>query len=160
MKKTIVILSVMLSVAIMGCNEKKLVSDITGNWHVTKYVVDGRDQTVAFDTTHAGFQWSFSSDGKYHKTWSDNRIGRVYTVDSIQHFDSTTMTVVFDSTITTSAIVPFVHYNDVRGVWVLINGNKYLQTNDSLSAVQYEIQDHSAKSLHLYSGSEDLYLAQ
>lgn len=160
MKRTIGILSVLLSVAIMGCNEKKLISDITGDWHVTRYVVDGRDQTLAFDTTHTVFKWSFSADGKYQKTWTDNRIGTVYTVDSIEHYDSTSMTMVFDSTITTSAIVPFVYYNSVRGVWVLINGNKYLQTNDSLSAVQYEIKDHSAKSLHLYSGTEDWYLAQ
>lgn len=160
MKRTIVILSAVLSLAIMGCNEKKLVSDITGDWHMSKYVVDGKDQTRAFDTTHAVFQWSFTADGKYHKTWTDNRIGRVTTVDSIQHYDSASMTIVFDSTITTTTIVPYVHYNDVRGAWVLINGNKYLQTNDSLDAVQYEIKDHSAKNLHLYSGREDIYLAQ
>ena len=160
MKKTIVTLFAILSIAIVGCSEKKLVNDITGNWHVSKYVVDGRDQTLAFDTTHAYYRWNFTSDGKYVKTWTDNRIGRVYTVDSIQHYDSATMTIVFDSTITTSTIVPYVNYNSVRGVWVLINGNKYLQTNDSLTAVQYEIRDHSAKSLHLYSGTEDLYLAQ
>lgn len=160
MKRTLFILSAVLALAIMGCNEKKLVGDITGDWHMSKYVVDGRDQTRAFDTTHAGFKWSFTSDKKYHKTWTEVHLGGVYTIDSIQHFDSTTMTMVFDSTITTSAIVPFVYHSDVRGAWVLINGNKYLQTNDSLDAVQYEIVDHAAKSLHLYSGREDIYLAQ
>ncbi|MBS1625074.1 MAG: hypothetical protein JST83_13695 [Bacteroidetes bacterium] len=160
MKKTMVILSLALSIAIMGCNEKKLVSDITGDWHMSKYMVDGRDKTLGFDTTHTGFKWRFTADGKYYKSWTETHIGQVYTVDSIQHYDSTSMTLVFDSTITTSAIVPFVYHSEVRGAWVLINGNKYLQTNDSLDAVQYEIKDHSTKNLHLYSGSEDIYLAQ
>ncbi|MCW3127621.1 MAG: hypothetical protein JWO03_3279 [Bacteroidetes bacterium] len=160
MKKTAFLLTIAIALFIMGCNEKSLINDITGNWHVSKYVVDGHDRTRWFDTTYTGFKWEFTSDKKYTKRWTTNQIGTVYTVDTVRHFDSTAMVDVIDSITSTSAIVPYIYNNYVRGDWVLTNGNKYLEARDSIKNSQFEIKDHAAKNLHLFEGNEDYYLSQ
>jgi len=160
MKKIAFLLTALISLFIMGCNEKNLVNNIEGNWHVSKYTVDGKDRTLWFDTTYTGFMWQFTSDKKYSKTWTEKHITQVYTSDTVSHYDSTAMVVVIDSINTTSAIVPYVYYAYVRGDWVLTNGNKYVVARDSIKNTLYQIVDHGPKSLHLYSGSEDYYLGQ
>jgi hypothetical protein len=160
MKKTAFLFTVLIAFLIAGCNEKNLVNNITGTWHVSKYVVDGADKTRFFDTTYAGFKWNFTSDRKYTKTWTERRIGNVYTYDTIRHYDSVAQVTVIDSVSTTSAIVPFVYTNNVYGTWVLTNGNRYLEARDSLKNTQFQIVSHANSSMHLYAGNEDYYLAQ
>ena len=160
MKKTVFLLTVLLAIMISGCNEKNLVNNITGDWHVQKYSVDGHDRTYWFDTTYLVFRWSFTADRKYAKIWQTRRIGTVFTVDTIRHFDTIAQMTVIDSITSTSAIVPFTYTYNLRGDWILTNGNQYLETRDSIKNTLYQIIDHSNSSLHLYSGNEDFYLSQ
>jgi len=160
MKKTIFLLMVLVTVLIAGCNEKNLISNISGSWHVQRYLVDGSDRTYWFDTTYPVFKWSFTSNGKFYKTWETRRIGTVYTVDTIRHYDPGSQTMVIDSITSTSAIVPYFFTTNVAGDWLLTNSNKYIETRDSTANTLYQIVDHSSGSLHLFSGNIDYYLTQ
>ena len=160
MKKTTFLLSALFVLLTTGCNEKKLLSDISGTWHVQKYAVDGHDHTYSFDTTYPGFFLSFGSDMKFTKYWQVRRVGGVYTVDTIRHFDTITHMTVIDSITTTNAIVPYVNNYIVKGTWLLTNSNKYIETRDTSGTTLYQIIDHSSGDLHLYTGNEDYYLAQ
>jgi hypothetical protein len=160
MKKTVFLLSVLIAIMAAGCNEKDLIHDITGNWHVQKYTVNNVDKTFMFDTTYPVFRFSFTSDMKYTKSWQIHRIGDVYSVDTIRHFDTITHMSVVDSITSTSAIVPFLYTNVIHGDWLLTNGNHYMQTSDSSANTLYQIIDHSNSSLHLFTGNEDYYLSK
>ena len=160
MRKTIFLISALLVLLISGCNEKNLLKDISGTWHVQKYAVDGHDRTYWFDTTFPGYSISFGIDKKYTKYWNTRHIGTVYTVDTIRHFDTITQMVVIDSITSTSAIVPYVATNFTAGDWLLTNSNKYIETRDTTGTTLYQIIDHSSSNLHLYTGNEDYYLAQ
>jgi hypothetical protein len=160
MKKTIFLLAMLATLLIAGCNEKKLINQIDGTWHIQKYAVGGVDQTRMFDTTHAAFTWNFSGGKSFYQTWTSIQLNTVYNNDSVAHYDTATHTFVVDSVITSKAIVPTTYSNYVSGDWYLINGNQWIETRDSVYGDKsYQIIDHSNNSLHLLYGNIDYYLS-
>lgn len=161
MKKNIFLASLLVSLFIAGCNEKKLISQIDGTWHVSKYAVAGADQTHWFDTTYTGFKWNFSGTKDFYQTYTVVTRFVVYSNDTIAHLDTTTQSWVIDSITTTRAVVPTTQTKTIRGDWYLTNGNQFLETRDSVNGTrQYQIIDHSKGSLHLLDGNKDYFLAQ
>ena len=60
----IVVLAVLLVLA--ACNKDKLFTkDITGTWHVYKYLYKNVDETAQYLTANAGYQITFTSNGKF-----------------------------------------------------------------------------------------------
>ena len=161
MKKTIFLSSLFIALVIASCNEKNLINQIDGTWHVSKYAVAGADQTRWFDTTKVNFKWTFSGSSSFNQTWNTVSKYTVYTNDTFAHLDTTTHTYVIDSVTTVSAVVPTTVLNTVKGDWYLTNGNQFLETRDSLTGIHlYQIIDHSSSSLHLLDGNKDYYLAK
>ncbi len=160
MKKTIFFLSILFTLIIAGCNQKHLINQIDGTWHVQKYTVSGADKTPWFDSTYAGFQWTFSGGISFHKNWNTVQLFTIYNYDTVAHYDTTTHMFVIDSVITSHAIVPTSSPVQVSGDWYLTNGNEWLETRDSIYGdLLYQILDHSGSSLHLVYGNQDYYLS-
>jgi hypothetical protein len=161
MKKTIFLASLLVSLFIAGCNEKKLISQIDGTWHVQKYAVAGADQTHWFDTTYTSFKWNFSGNRDFTQTYNVINKYVVYNYDTIAHLDTATQTWVVDSVNTTRSVIPTTVGKTIKGDWYLTNGNQFLETRDSVNGTHlYQIIDHSKSSLHLLDGNKDYYLAQ
>jgi uncharacterized lipoprotein NlpE involved in copper resistance len=161
MKKTIFLASLLVTLLIAGCNEKNLISQIDGTWHVQKYSVANADQTHWFDTSYASFKWNFSGTKDFFQTWTSVKLYVVYNYDTITHLDTTTHTWIIDSVTSTRAVVPTTVSNTVKGDWYLTNGNQFLETRDSTYGTRlYQIIDHSKSSLHLLDGNKDYYLAK
>jgi uncharacterized lipoprotein NlpE involved in copper resistance len=160
MKKTIFLLFAVI-LLIAGCNEKKLINQIDGTWHVQKYAVAGVDQTKSFDTLFANYQWNFSGTNSFTQSWNTITVYTLYNRDTITHLDTTTHTLVIDSITTSTAYVPTTIGKSVKGDWYLTNGNAFIETRDSVYGTKlYQIIDHSSSNLHLLYGNIDYYLAK
>jgi len=161
MKKTIFFLSILIALFIAGCNEKDLVKQIDGSWHVQNYSVNGVDQTHWFDTTYAGFLWTFSGNINYFQSWQVIKAVTLYNLDTIVSYDTTTHAFVIDSITSSIATVPTVVGAHVAGQWYLTNGNHFIETQDSIFGTRlYQIVSHSKSNLHLLYNNEDYYLSK
>jgi hypothetical protein len=159
MKKTVFLLSVVLALIISGCNQKHLVGQIDGNWHVQKYAVSGMDKTRWFDSVYTGFTWRFAGSSVFSKHWTTVTLYTINSYDTVGHYDAS-HNFILDSVVTTQAVVPTTIDNYRNGDWYLTNGNQYIETRDSIDGnIQYQIVDHSNSSLHLLKGNIDYYLA-
>jgi hypothetical protein len=161
MKKTIFLICVLLTLLIAGCNEKDLIKQIDGTWHVQNYSVNGADQTYWFDTAYTGFRWTFSGNSNYYQSWQVVKTMVLYNLDTIAHYDTTAHALVIDSITSSKAYVPTVVGVNLAGQWFLTNGNHYIQTQDSIFGNrQFQIISHSNSNLHLLDGNKDYYLSK
>lgn len=161
MKKTVFLLFILAGLFMAGCNQKALVKDIDGTWHVQNYAVNGADQTYWFDTTYSGFTWTFSGSSNFSKSYQKILKYTLYNRDTVAHYDTATHTLVIDSITISQAVVPTSVPVYIQGQWYLTNGNQYLQTQDSINGdQQYQILAHSRNSLHLLDGNKDYYLSK
>ena len=161
MKKIIFFFSFLIILLIAGCNEKDLIKQIDGTWHVQSYSVNGTDQTHWFDTTYSGFYWTFSSNGNDNEGWQIVKPITVYNLDTLVHYDTSAHAFVVDSITSSKAVVPIVVDVGVTGTWLLTNGNHYLQTQDSIFGNrQFQIISHSKSSLQLLDGDKNYTLSK
>lgn len=66
MKKILGFVVVALIIVVAGCNKDKLYSkDLTGTWHIYKYLYKNVDETNQYLTANAGYTITFTSDGKF-----------------------------------------------------------------------------------------------
>jgi hypothetical protein len=130
MKKTFVLFALSGILLIAGCTEKDLIKNVSGTWGVQKYLFNGADRTATFNNTKRDFRWTFNENKTYTEKWN------VY--DSINEVTS-----------------PM----NYTGSWTLTNSNRFLQLTRSDSVVsEYRIDEHSAKSLKLFKGNEEIWL--
>jgi len=161
MKKAIFLFSILITLLIAGCNQKDLIHDIDGTWHVQKYAVNGADMTSKFDSAYAGFTWQFSGSANFYQQWNIIGIYTLYSLDTVASINPVTQTLVIDSVITTIARVPTDFGKSVQGNWYLTNGNQFIETIDPVYGTRlYQILDHSKNSLHLLYNNQDYYLSK
>jgi hypothetical protein len=159
-KKNLFLISLLFTLFIAGCNEKNLLNQIDGTWHLQKYAIDGADKTYSYDTSHANFTWTFAGTS-FNQSWLTLRNFQLYTRDTIAHYDTMMHAFVIDSITISIAQVPSGYTVKVSGDWYLTNGNQFLETRDSVYGQQlYQIIDHSKNSLHLLRNNEDFYLSK
>lgn len=160
MKKTIFIIAFFGTLIISGCNEQNLLNNIGGEWHVQKYLEDGKDKTRWFDTSHVNFKWYFS--GKtFTQTWQTITTVTETNYDSIGHFSQASQTWILDSVTTSQSVIPVDYQLLIKGTWLLTNGNQFIQAMDSTTGTKlYQIMDHSSSGLHLMQGNAEYYLAK
>lgn len=161
MKKAIFLIPILVMLFIAGCNQKDLVSQIDGTWHVQRYLVSGADQTNLFDSVYAGYTWTFSGSANFYQQWHLITIYTLGTLDTVTSINPITHTLVIDSVITTTAQVPTDVGKSTQGNWYLTNGNHYIETIDPIYGTRlYQILDHSKNSLHLLYNNQEFYLSK
>ena len=161
MKKTLFFVTLTLAIIIAGCNEKNLVKQIDGTWHVQNYSLNGKDQTQWYDSVYLGQKWTFAGNSNYYLAWQTVRTTTIYNLDTITHYDTTTHAFIIDRITSSKAIVPVLTYVSLAGQWLLTNGNQFLQTEDTMFlSRQFQILSHTANNLHLLDGNKDYYLSK
>lgn len=163
MKKTILI-SLGLLLLLAACDRKAFVKKITGTWSLDKYLNNGVDKTVMFDTTFR--EWQLNIGDAATKAYSKSWVEYVLTPDSIVRYDS----ISYDSVNMVYDIDTIVlHYIDTArfpkmeiGTWELLNSEEDLQLrNDSSNAVEiFRILDLTKNNLTLRKGNEEFYLGK
>ncbi|HLP52522.1 MAG TPA: hypothetical protein VK154_16655 [Chitinophagales bacterium] len=163
MNKTIVI-SLGLLLLLAACDRKAFVKKITGTWSLDKYLNNGLDKTLQFDTTFREWQLTIGDAGTkaYTKSWMEF----VLTPDSLVVFD----TLSYDSVAMTYDIdtnryyfIDTARYPHLEtGTWELLNSEEDLQLrNDSSSAVEiFRILDLTKNNLTIRKGNEEFYLGK
>ena len=161
MKKTILIV-LGLVVLLASCDRKSFVKKLVGTYHLDRYLFDGFDKTVYYDTTYRDWQMTLTEQsvkGVYSKTWKDY----VFTPDSAflvdtLGYDTPNMVYIlrYDTLhFIDTAITPHMEL----GTWELINSEEDLQLrNDSSNAVEiYRILELTRTNLNLRKGNEEFY---
>ncbi len=162
MKKTIVI-AIGLIVLLAACDRKAFVKKIVGTWKFDRYINDGLEQTVFFDTTFRDWQLTISDANQtYTRSWNQF----AFAPDSVILVD----TLGYD----TPNMVYIINYDTLRfvdttktpymetGTWELINSEEDLQLrNDSSNAIEiHRILELTKNNLTLRKGNEELYLGK
>jgi hypothetical protein len=88
MKKIISLVVIALVLVIAGCNKDKLyVKDLTGTWHVYKFLFKNVDETAQWLAANPYYTITFTSDGKFveknNATVHDTVIGGVTYADTV-----------------------------------------------------------------------------
>jgi len=66
MKKILGFVLVALVIVVAGCNKDKLYTkDLTGTWHIYKYLFKNVDETNQYLAANPGYTIAFTSDGKF-----------------------------------------------------------------------------------------------
>ncbi len=87
MKKIYALLAVAVTLVVAGCNKEKVyVNDLTGTWHIYKYLYRNVDETAQFLSANSGYTITFTSDKKFTETYvslHDTIIGGVTYQDTV-----------------------------------------------------------------------------
>lgn len=163
MKKTIV-LSLGLLLLLAACDRKAFVKKITGTWSLDKYLNNGLDKTVQFDTTFREWQLTIGDAGTkaYTKSWVEYTLtpDSIIRYDSIS-YDSTSM--VWDIDTNVLYFIDTARFPHLEvGTWELLNSEEDLQLrNDSSNAVEiFRILDLTKNNLTIRKGNEEFYLGK
>ena len=159
MKKNI-LLAFALIFVLAACNRKTFVKKLVGTYTIDKYLFDGQNNTVGFDTTFSEWKLQLSEDELYNKTWKEYhfRTDTLYLVDTLG-YDSINMIYAINRD-TVHIIDTTVVARIEIGKWDLLNSEEDLQLrNDStLAADIYRILELKSNNLTLKKGNEELYL--
>lgn len=127
-----------------------------------RYLFDGKDQTLFFDTTFRQYQLTISEDNRFSESWKQYTLkpDSVIKVDTLG-YDTVNMQYVLDYDtlrFIDTTIIPFMN----MGEWQLINSEEDLQLRDdsSTTARIYRILDLTPKALKLRKGNEEIYLGK
>ena len=152
MKKTIGLAVVALLVVISACNKDKLFTkDLTGTWHIYKYLFRNVDETAQFlsitDTAYYGYTITFTSDGKFTE----------------KHISYITPVTIGGNTYNDTTFYPN------SGTWAFDNKDNYLVLTDTRLVLQdtivvpvprirtYTIFDLTGSSVQLDTDTTQIY---
>lgn len=127
-----------------------------------RYLFDGKDQTLFFDTTFRQYQLTISEDNRFSESWKQFILNpdSIINIDTLG-YDTVNMQYVLDYDtlrFIDTTIIPFMN----MGEWQLINSEEDLQLRDdsSTTARIYRILDLTPKALKLRKGNEEIYLGK
>ncbi len=161
MKKTIIV-SLGLLLLLAACDRKAFVKKLVGTYTLEKYLFDGQEQTVHFDTTYREWQLQLTDDEVYSKTWKEYHFtpDTLYLVDTLGYDTPNMIYLINVDTlrIIDTSITPRMEI----GKWDLINSEEDLQLrNDSSNAAEiFRILELKKDNLTLRKGNEELYLVK
>lgn len=161
MKKVLFAL-IAVTLVLGACNKKAFLKKLVGTWNMDRYLFDGQERTLYFDTTFREYALLLNEDQVYtinYKTYSFAPDSFIL-VDTLG-YDSVNMTYIVNSDtfrFMDTTVTP--HFES--GIWDLINSDEDLQLrNDSSNNVAiYRILELTNRDLKLKKGNEEFYFAQ
>jgi hypothetical protein len=160
-KKNILFVFALIFV-LAACNRKAFVKTLVGTYTLDKYLYDGRENTMSFDTTYRGWKLDLTEGELYTKTWEEYQFfaDTLLLVDTLG-YDSTTMLYIVDVD-TVRVIDTNIVARLETGKWDLINSEEDLQLrNDSTNLADiYRILELKKSNLTLRKGNEEIYLVK
>ena len=159
--KKIIIICLGLLLLLAACDRKAFVKKLVGTYHLDKYLFDGQDNTMTFDTTFREWKLQLTENETYTKTWTSYYIYRdsLFVTDTIG-YDSLLIPPYITQPDTFRFWDTVITFRTELGRWDLINSEEDLQlVNDSSGdAAIYRILELKKENLNLRKGNEELYL--
>ena len=148
-----------LTLTLASCNKKAFLKKLVGTWKMDRYLFDGQDRTLYFDTTFRGFELSLYENNFYSESYSEFVLtpGSAILTDTLG-YDSVNMVYVIN-TDTLNYIDTTIIPHLTTGEWQLINSDEDLQLRDGTTndARIFRILDIDKNNLKLRLGNEEFY---
>lgn len=145
-----------------ACNKKAFLKKLVGTWKIDRYLFDGLEHTLHFDTTYRDYTLMLNEDQIYtinYNTYSFTPDSTIL-MDTLG-YDSVNMVYIINSDtlrFTDTTITPYME----TGKWDLINSDEDLQLrNDANNNVSiYRILELTRNDLKLKKGNEEFYFGK
>ena len=159
MKKVIIPVLALVLITVGACNKKAFLNKLTGVWKIDRYIFDGRDKSLMFDTTYRNYALDLNEDNVYTINWQTYSFKQDSTilVDTLG-YDSVNMDYIIEMD-TFRFIDTTISNHTELGGWDLLNSDEDLQLrNDSSNAVSiFRILELTRSDLKLRKGNEEFY---
>ena len=148
-----------LTLILAACNKKAFLKKLTGTWSLDRYLFDGLERTLYFDTTYRDYTLNLNEDQLYsinYNTYSFSPDSLIL-VDTLG-YDSVTMVYIINSDtfrFMDTTITPYLE----TGKWDLINSDEDLQLRDDATnnVAIYRLLELTKSDLKLKKGNEEFY---
>lgn len=158
MKKYLFI-ALALTLTLAACNKKAFLKKLNGTWRMDRYLFDGQDRTLYFDTTFRGYELTIDEGNVYTESYSEFFFtpGSAILTDTLG-YDSVAMNWVINYDTLNYVDTTIVPHLSV-GEWQLLNSDEDLQLrNDSTNDARiFRILELTRGSLKLRLGNEEFY---
>ncbi|MCW5907986.1 MAG: hypothetical protein KIS94_09020 [Chitinophagales bacterium] len=151
-----------LTLVFAACNKKAFLKKLVGTWKIDRYLFDGLERTLYFDTTFRDYTLLLNEDQIYAINYNTYSFApdSIILVDTLG-YDSVNMVYVINSDtlrFMDTTITPYME----TGKWDLINSDEDLQLrNDANNNVSiYRILELTRKDLKLKKGNEEFYFGK
>lgn len=151
-----------LTLVLGACNKKAFLKKLTGTWKLDRYLFDGQERTLYFDTTFRDYALNLNEDQYYSINYNSYSFApdSLILVDTLG-YDSVNMVYIINSDtfrFMDTTITPHLE----TGVWDLINSDEDLQLrNDSSNNVAiYRLLELTKSDLKLKKGNEEFYFGK
>lgn len=151
-----------LTLVLGACNKKAFLKKLTGTWKLDRYLFDGLERTLYFDTTFRDYTLNLNEDQYYSINYNSYSFApdSLILVDTLG-YDTVNMVYIINSDtfrFMDTTITPHLE----TGVWDLINSDEDLQLrNDSSNNVAiYRLLELTKSDLKLKKGNEEFYFGK
>jgi hypothetical protein len=151
-----------LTLVLGACNKKAFLKKLVGTWKLDRYLFDGQERTLYFDTTFRDYALNLNEDQYYSINYNSYSFApdSLILVDTLG-YDSINMVYIINSDtfrFMDTTITPHLE----TGVWDLINSDEDLQLrNDSSNNVAiYRLLELTKSDLKLKKGNEEFYFGK
>lgn len=151
-----------LTLVLGACNKKAFLKKLTGTWKLDRYLFDGLERTLYFDTTFRDYTLNLNEDQYYSINYNSYSFApdSLILVDTLG-YDSVNLVYIINSDtfrFMDTTITPHLE----TGVWDLINSDEDLQLrNDSSNNVAiYRLLELTKSDLKLKKGNEEFYFGK
>lgn len=151
-----------LTLVLGACNKKAFLKKLVGTWKLDRYLFDGLERTLYFDTTFRDYTLNLNEDQYYSINYNSYSFApdSLILVDTLG-YDSVNMVYIINSDtfrFMDTTITPHLE----TGVWDLINSDEDLQLrNDSSNNVAiYRLLELTKSDLKLKKGNEEFYFGK
>lgn len=151
-----------LTLVLGACNKKAFLKKLTGTWKLDRYLFDGLERTLYFDTTFRDYTLNLNEDQYYSINYNSYHFSpdSLILVDTLG-YDSVNMVYIVNSDtfrFMDTTITPHLE----TGIWDLINSDEDLQLrNDSSNNVAiYRLLELTKSDLKLKKGNEEFYFGK
>ncbi len=151
-----------LTLVLGACNKKAFLKKLTGTWKLDRYLFDGLERTLYFDTTFRDYTLNLNEDQYYSINYNSYSFApdSLILVDTLG-YDSVNMVYIINSDtfrFMDTTITPHLE----TGIWDLINSDEDLQLrNDSSNNVAiYRLLELTKSDLKLKKGNEEFYFGK
>jgi hypothetical protein len=157
--KKYLFIALALTLTLASCNKTAFLKKLVGTWKMDRYLFDGQDRTLYFDTTFRGFELTLDEGNIYTESYSEFILtpGSAILTDTLG-YDSVNMVYVIN-TDTLNYIDTTIIPHLASGEWQLINSDEDLQLRDGTTndARIFRILDLDKNNLKLRLGNEEFY---
>jgi hypothetical protein len=160
--KKLVFVLLALTLVLGACNKKVFLKKLTGTWKLDRYLFDGLERTLYFDTTFRDYSLNLNEDEVYTINYNSYSFSpdSVILVDTLG-YDTANMVYIINTDtfrFMDTTITPYAE----TGSWNLINSDEDLQLRNTATnnVTIYRLLELTKSELKLKKGNEEFYFGK